>query len=203
MLSLKVGGFNLNIHIDAKDLKVFDSLLNGGVSYLEYGSGGSTLYALDKKIPFIVSVENDLDWKQKVEKEVSSKNLEKQLFEYIFIDMGEISSWGKPLIVNIEKTKEYVEKAWTFFKNKNPSIVLIDGRFRVACFIECLAHLNNTSSTIVFDDYCNRSYYRLFEDIIKPSFIGERLALFQNICLSEEDITLLKRKQETYFGDLR
>ena len=52
-------------------------------------------------------------------------------------------------------------------ENKKPELVLIDGRFRVACFLFSL--INGSPGTkIIFDDYVNRPHYHVVEEFIKP-----------------------------------
>ena len=57
-------------------------------------------------------------------------------------------------------------------------VILIDGRFRVACFLYCLLK-SKEGSFIFFDDYINRSYYHVVEDIIPAFDLCGRQAVFQ------------------------
>lgn len=187
------------------DFDIFDNLLKKAVVYLEYGSGGSTIHALKTKVPIVYSVENDSEWETNVKGLASRLDLSKQVFEMCFTDMSPMSRWGTPLVVNLDLSTKYVKDVWDLctLSKRLPNVVLIDGRFRVACFIQTLIKLNNTRSTIIFDDYSARKHYKIFESIIKPSRMGSRAAIFEDIKLSEDQIKSLKRSQETYFGDLR
>lgn len=62
-------------------------------------------------------------------------------------------------------------------KNPNPSLVLIDGRMRKACFAASLLNAES-ETTILFDDYSDRSHYHEVEQIVKPSLIIGRMAEF-------------------------
>ena len=44
-------------------------------------------------------------------------------------------------------------------------MVLIDGRFRVACFLFSLLNAKK-DSIIIFDDYMNRSEYHVVEEVL-------------------------------------
>jgi|LakMenE18May11ns_1017448.scaffolds.fasta_scaffold9924938_3 hypothetical protein len=59
-----------------------------------------------------------------------------------------------------------------------PDVVLIDGRFRVACFLASV--LSATKFTqIFFDDYVDRDYYHVVEEIMKPMRFCGRQAIFE------------------------
>jgi protein O-GlcNAc transferase len=59
-----------------------------------------------------------------------------------------------------------------------PDVVLVDGRFRVACFIAC-ALMTRSRLTILFDDYKDRKYYHLVERMVAPSEFVDRMAIFR------------------------
>jgi len=64
----------------------------------------------------------------------------------------------------------------TFFRQ--PDLVLIDGRFRAACFITtCL--FTKQPVTIIFDDYVERPSYHVVEELAKPVEITGRMARFE------------------------
>ena len=56
-------------------------------------------------------------------------------------------------------------------------MILIDGRFRIACFVT--AYLRTTKPVIVlFDDYVDRPHYHVVERLLKPSEYVGRMARF-------------------------
>ena len=58
-----------------------------------------------------------------------------------------------------------------------PDTVLIDGRFRVCCFLTSLKYANENTK-IIFDDYNNRPYYHVVEKFIKKEQTCGRQTLF-------------------------
>jgi len=56
--------------------------------------------------------------------------------------------------------------------------VLVDGRFRVACFLASILSITE-DTTIFFDDYVDRDYYHVVEEIIKPNRFCGRQAIFE------------------------
>ena len=53
--------------------------------------------------------------------------------KFKWYDLGEIGEWGNPLSYDKHQNiPKYIESIWT--ENIKPDLVLIDGRFRIACF---------------------------------------------------------------------
>ena len=68
-----------------------------------------------------------------------------------------------------------------------PDTVLIDGRFRVCCFLTAIKYANENTK-IIFDDYNNRPYYHVIEKFIKKEQTCGRQALF--IVKNKNDINI-------------
>jgi len=120
---------------------------------LEYGSGGSTILAAGNN-KTVVTTESSASWLIELMGSYKEHNLPGNIIP-IFCDIGETKAWGHPK----DDSKwgqwpSYSVKAWHYCnENKlDPELILIDGRFRVACFI---ASCINTTKPIqiLFDDY--------------------------------------------------
>ncbi|MAO75600.1 MAG: hypothetical protein CL699_04770, partial [Chloroflexi bacterium] len=75
----------------------------------------------------------------------------------------------------------YTSSIWN--RAEKPDVVLIDGRFRVACFLKSLLHAP-PNTVILFDDYINRPHYHVVEEFLTPDQTCGRQASFivpQNI----------------------
>ena len=59
-----------------------------------------------------------------------------------------------------------------------PDLVLIDGRFRVACFLHSLLAAD-AGTPLLFDDYTNRPHYHLVEEFCPIAQSEGRQALFR------------------------
>lgn len=145
----------------------------------EYGSGGSTILAAEIPGKTIVTVESDPVWLCRLNTYIQHTRLP-SLPVTLHQDIGPTKKWGYPL----DETKwrnfpKYSLGIWQYSSiNKiDPDIVLIDGRFRVACFLASIIHLKSTT-TILFDDYLDREYYHVIEKICKPSAFVDRMAIF-------------------------
>ena len=143
------------------DDELFKNLIKKSNIYFEYGCGLSTEYVYKNTNCKIFSVDTSLDWINKI------KNIEKKeenRLNLTWIDVGDIGDWGYPLSYKKrENFSKYANFFWTL--NLKPDLVLIDGRFRVYCFLMILKYaLEGTK--VLFDDYTNRSYYHVAEEYL-------------------------------------
>ena len=130
--------------------------------YFEYGVGKSTNYVIENTKAKIVAVDSDKNWIESINISKREKDIKLN-----WIDLGELGEWGRPKTYSHRKNFiDYISVVWQF--KTIADVILIDGRFRVACFLYCLLK-SKEGSVIIFDDYKNRSYYHLVEDII-PAF---------------------------------
>ena len=142
-----------------KETKLLYKYLDKATYYFEFGSGGSTYQAsLKDNIKEIWAVENDNNWLKKLKNKITSENV-----NYIFINMNLVKKFGgKP------KNRKDIEKWYQYsraLKNlddksiiKQIDTVLIDGRFRVACALNCFGVIND-DTVLLFDDFHNRKFY--------------------------------------------
>ena len=166
--------FPPNVLFDGND-ELFKKHIKTAKKYGEFGVGKTTNWVFKNTNCSIICVDSSKEWIQVVKNNISNRNsLDRINFKWF--DLGEIGDWGTPLSynkhVNISK---YINSIWT--TNCHPDLVLIDGRFRVACFLNTLLK-SEVGTKIIFDDYTNRKYYHIIEDIIKPVEKYKRQALF-------------------------
>jgi hypothetical protein len=158
---------DLQPHFLVNDKKMFYKYLDKATYYLEYGSGGSTYQAcIRNNLKKIISVESDMEWHNKLKDIV--KNIDKNnniIFKYC--DMKTIpNNWGYPGIdSNLNDWINYSNVIKTIDNNISSKIdlILIDGRFRVACCLKCYNVIND-NCLIIFDDFLNRNYYHIVLD---------------------------------------
>tara|TARA_Y200000002_G_scaffold368961_1_gene362577 strand:- start:1104 stop:1745 length:642 start_codon:yes stop_codon:yes gene_type:complete len=154
--------------------------------YGEYGVGKTTNWVLRNTNCKIVCVDSSSQWINLVKGKISDSDMKRVKFKWY--DLGEIGEWGNPLsYYKHQNIAKYIDSIWT--ENIKPDLVLIDGRFRIACFLKCLLE-SEKNTKIIFDDYTNRKIYHVVEQIIKPSEIYKRQALF--VKTEDLDIKLIK-----------
>lgn len=147
-------------HLDDKDYQMFLKKILWCDKYLEFGCGGSTFEAIKHGVYECISIESDREWIDKVKKEVGEQPL------FIHKDIGtKPNTWGYPA----EDCTDDKKRRYSDFPDCNPDLIMIDGRFRVACCLKCWEHIDE-ETVIFFDDFLNREYYHIvlnYYDIIE------------------------------------
>jgi hypothetical protein len=124
---------NWKPHLFPGEHRLFEAELGRARAYLEYGTGGSTLAALEAGVGRIVSIDSDLAWVEKVRHRIGASAVQVQL---LHCDIGRVKEWGTP--IDQERAIDwpgYITRPWEAFAAADivPDLVYIDGRFRVAC----------------------------------------------------------------------
>jgi hypothetical protein len=192
---------------DETTTKFFLKMLRDCNSYLEWGAGGSTVVAasLNKKF---TSIDSDKFFLESVKTKITatnpSFNTESSL---VHMDIGLTYYWGYPLQLSKSlshtrraKYEEYSASPLKKHKKLSPDLILIDGRFRVACALNSALYAiqNQSSCTILVDDYTDRAHYKVIEDAIgKPTLI-KRMAIFDKFSAArEENLAVLLQRYST------
>ena len=146
-------------------------------SILEYGSGGSTWYAAIHSGKKIVTVESDYEFGNALLRKLNAAGLP-SIPNIIYEDIGPVGKWGRPIDPSHwNKFIHYALAPWKRFPDLEPDVVLIDGRFRTACFAATVLSIKR-STIILFDDYVGRPHYHKVEFLAKPDNVIGRLAVF-------------------------
>ena len=186
-------------HLSKNDKIIFYKYLDNTNVYFEYGSGGSTYQAsIRKNIKTIYSVESDITWQKKLNQTIKNPNI-----NYIYNEMDtKPDTWGNPgkNATNIQKIN-YSNQITKLSKEEQDSIdlVLIDGRFRVACCLKCYDIIKD-NCLIAFDDFLNRSGYHIvleYFDIIEKTQDNRMVILKKkkNVNIPKELIEKYELKQ--------
>jgi hypothetical protein len=164
---------------------------------LEYGSGGSTIVAA-KHVDTLISIDSDKYFLRSVKKRLEIRN--DQIIELIHANIGLTKIWGEPILEQSTSRRtirwaNYAQAPWHWLlrKNLDPDLILVDGRFRVACVLECVSRLRKPESCkILVDDYEFRNYYHTVERFCNVLQMQGRMSILQpkididKSCLLEE-----------------
>lgn len=161
------------------DKQMFYKYLNNAAVYFEYGSGGSTYQAnIRNNILKIYSVESDKQWHNILQKQIKTSKI-----RYLYNEMDtQPNTWGNPgPKATYEQYVNYSDQIMRLNKNEQNEIdlILIDGRFRVACCLKCF-NIINQNCLIIFDDFLDRSHYHIvlnYFDIIDKTFDNRMVVL--------------------------
>ncbi len=144
---------------------------------LEYGSGGSTCMAGDMPGKTVFSVESDKDWCEGLQSWFEI-NPPAATMHMHYADVGPTGKWGKPETdKHWRRYPYYPYSVWARSDFQHPDVVLVDGRFRAACFLAVLFSISRPV-TLFFDDYAERLAYHEVERFGPPTEIIGRLARF-------------------------
>ena len=115
------------------DDELFKRLIKNINIYFEYGVGKSTEYIYKYSKSDIYAVDTSKLWVQKINK-LSSKDSRLNLK---WINVGEVGNWGYPKSFELRKNFTFYTD-WFWKQDLSPDLVLIDGRFRISCFLTTL-----------------------------------------------------------------
>lgn len=130
-------------------------------SLVEFGSGGSTQLAVQSpSLRRIWSVESDQAWIVKLRgiPGVSQAENDGRL-RFTHADIGRTGDHGTPIDASTQaRWPGYYQAVWRDPATANADLVLIDGRFRVACALEALVHCR-PHTILLFHDFWSRTHY--------------------------------------------
>ncbi len=149
-------------------------------NFLEYGAGGSTFLALINSNTKIHSVESSVDWINHLRgwDLIESAEKKKRLTFY-HADIGKTGDWGIPLEKTCkEQFPNYSKSVFSKINPKKIDTVFIDGRFRVACALSAIKHVDE-KTTIIFHDYIVRERYFVIEEFLEKIEEVNTLVIFK------------------------
>ena len=165
--------------MSAGELEVLHAQLRQARKYLEFGSGDSTVHAVNT--PSIVSIDSvesshqyindNLKPRPEVQQAITDGRL-----QFHIIDVGETKEWGYPK----DESKMHLWPNYSLSVFSEPSdhdLVLIDGRFRVACALSCLLNTPD-NSTIMIHDFWNRTKFYFLLKFFNVEYEVDKLGVF-------------------------
>ncbi|MFV0306831.1 MAG: hypothetical protein ACK5OX_03700 [Desertimonas sp.] len=165
-----------NLMMPAAEADHVREILEGASVVLEYGSGGSTVLAAEHA-QRVMSVESDARWVALVRKwfEVHPPHAEVSLHH---VDIGPTGPFGRPTDpTTCGRWPRYPTAIWDASEFVEPDVVLIDGRFRLACFVTVALRCRRPVR-VLWDDYDNRPHYHRASELASPTRVIGRLAEF-------------------------
>lgn len=155
----------------------YAAALSGAGTVLEFGSGGSTILAVEAGAE-VWSVESDAAWARAM-RDWFAAHPAKGRAHVLHGDIGPTREWGHPADESaVRQWPDYALKVWETPGFRHPDIVLVDGRFRVACFLT-VAYRITRPVTLFFDDYLPRPAYHKAAALVPPAEMIGRMARFE------------------------
>jgi hypothetical protein len=141
----------MQLAMTIKEIDLLKNYVSNAISYFEYGCGGSTVLVNSyPNIKHMVSVDSCLEWIEKTKEQISNAN--KLNFHYIDIN-GNCSGWGSP--IDNSKISDWIKYPNSILEQKEDfDLILVDGRFRVACCAAAAMKMFDESFLLLHD--CER-----------------------------------------------
>lgn len=181
-----------------KEIQLLNETLSQADAYLEFGIGGSTTFAAKhRNLQCLKCIESSEDWIQLVSEQPSVSNaIAEGRLELVFVDIGSTKSLSYP------RNQKHIS-SWPNYSGQTfgscgiqakRRVVLVDGRFRVACFLKMLTSISSmgwsvSATQLLIHDY-ERSSYHVVEEFADVIETRGRLALFQ--MKRDANVTALK-----------
>lgn len=151
---------------------LFPKMLAGAKTYAEFGMGASSKWVDTHTNAEIHAVDTAKEWVDEVRKATHRPG-----HSFHHVDLGRVREWGYPISYeNRDRFPDYLNGP--FQTVGQPDCVLIDGRFRVACFAHTIM-MCAPGTPVLFDDYLNRPFYHVVEEISLPVETDHFQALFE------------------------
>lgn len=163
--------------------EIFYKHLNASKRYLEFGAGASTTHAVTlPNLEAIGSVESSLPFINDAllsdPKVVEAVNANRLLLH--LIDIGETKEWGYPK--DTQKQHLWPNYSLSVFNfDTDYDLILIDGRFRVACALASILCAPQ-NVIIAFHDFWNRPHYQI-------------VLQYLNVVEKVDDLAILSKKE--------
>lgn len=165
----------------------FERRLAQARTYLEYGMGGTTVRAAEGGVTTVVAIESDPVWFDLVRHRTGVAGEGRR--HLLRADIGPTGEWGFPTDdTGWRNYSRYALEPWTLCHDQKiePDLVLIDGRFRLACGLAALLHAK-PGTCILFDDYVDRPYYQPIERFVQPRQTIDNMVEFSVPALLDRD----------------
>lgn len=158
-----------HVQMSAAERARLETELRKASAYFELGMGGSSLMAVRAGIEQMVSVDSDGAWVQAVaaHPEIAPRCADGSV-SILHADIGPVADWGRPADRSaVRKWSAYLSIGWAEWARRGtmPDLVLVDGRFRVACCLSVAAAsahlpLEKIPCVLMHDVDDKRAYYR-------------------------------------------
>lgn len=170
---------------DDKAQACFVARVHEACSYLEFGSGSSTLHVAGTGKP-LVSIESDRLFLDAVRERIANLEAEESPCSdaiLLHADIGPTGPWGKPVLPSFARPRKwstYPHHPWRVLGEEYfADTILVDGRFRVACALAVIIYQGDKPWTILVDDYDERPHYREIERYAQLVNMHGRMAEFK------------------------
>ncbi len=163
-------------HMSDAERNLFRKSLKAAKCYFEFGCGGSTVWAVREGL-VVKGVESDARWVNALRDKLGPD------CQVEAVDIGQTGKWGMPVgNDSAERFPDYsqaIDKHTTAF-----DLILVDGRFRVACTLKAILHILEHSdepqnARVFLHDFWNRPQYHAVLEFLEEIERVDTAGLFK------------------------
>ena len=162
----------------------FTDRLRSARRLLEYGCGSSTMLAASIGTPFH-TIDSDRWFLDQVRRQIRKSGTYSPSHQsYEFRNIGRTGRWGFPHCAipagprRLRLYARYSDPPDCQPTDDRPDLVLIDGRFRLACALKAVRWLEGATYHLVVDDYASRPYYHALDQFATVESLYGDTAVF-------------------------
>ncbi|QIB64316.1 O-linked N-acetylglucosamine transferase, SPINDLY family protein [Kineobactrum salinum] len=155
---------------------LFRRYLEQAQEYFEYGSGGSTVWAVEQGL-VVRGVESDQQWVTALQARLGER------CQVTAVDIGPTREWGFP--TSLDHQDQFPAYSLAIEQHARAfDLILVDGRFRVASTLAAIRHLRTHHShcedaRIFIHDFWNRTQYHAVLEFLDTVEQCESAGVFQ------------------------
>ena len=172
-----------SIAMTEREVAYILSKLSVSKNYYEYGCGGSTLLACSygPKDLKIHSIDSSSEWVNKMLNNTCIKDgVNSGRLSIQYDNLGVIGDLGYPRDYSeISKNTWHTYSESIYFVKEKVDLVLVDGRFRVACMLQAM--LNKPDAVIIVHDFYDKHHHWNYIAILNVADIIENVDTFARI----------------------
>ncbi|MDR2694988.1 MAG: hypothetical protein LBC79_01225 [Deltaproteobacteria bacterium] len=159
-------------YMNHEELRLFwESIPKGGVC-LEFGMGGSTRLFFARGAAALYSVEGDLSFMKMVcDDPLLRAKFAANIFFPIYANIGQVGEWSVPVGHPTPIWLNYHHNIWEKIAAQTLDFTLIDGRFRVACALQCFLRCRRNNMYLIHDFTIRPEYHLIlkYADIMEQA----------------------------------
>lgn len=166
--------------MSAREVELLAHMLERAQHVLEFGAGGSTTFALKLGVADLTSVESDRAWIDRILLDRAAARARRDgRLKMLHADVGPISALGSPASAASRPLwPSYAARPWASLDAEALDLVLVDGRFRVACILQTILHVT-PRTLIAVHDFWTRPHYHGVLQYLEEVHRCESLAVFR------------------------
>ncbi|PKG54899.1 O-linked N-acetylglucosamine transferase family protein [Halomonas sp. MES3-P3E] len=163
-------------HMSAAERAIFKQQLQHATQYFEFGSGGSTVWAIKQGLT-VKGVESDAKWVSSLRQELGER------CKVEAVNIGPTREWGYPASMDYRELFSRYSNAIHQHEIAF-DLILVDGRFRVACTIASIQHIlrqhaNPHKARIFIHDFWDRPIYHCVLNFLDPLERADTAGVFK------------------------